>query len=91
MEVEALRKELCTIENGSFADGQLCENSSTVIKTFRGLNLNAEERPMKRRRTAPEPEKDVNDSMYEQIVLALSGNSQETPVLSLSNIRNIIE
>lgn len=86
-----MRKELSIQESGNFADHQLGENSLSVMKTFRRLNLSDEDRPVKRRRTAPGLEQDINESTYQRIVLALTGDSQETPVLTLSNIHNIIE
>ncbi|CAO2647756.1 Nn.00g086780.m01.CDS01 [Neocucurbitaria sp. VM-36] len=90
-EVANLRKEICTNESGSFSDAQLVEQSASVVQTFRGMNLGDEDRPAKRRKTLPEPAENTNVSTYEQMMIVLNGSTQESPVLNLANLHNIIQ
>jgi serine/threonine-protein kinase ATR len=91
MHIADLRKELCESESGSFSDAQLSEESMPFMQTFRMLNLGDEERPTKRRKTLPEPTEDVNESVYQRLVMTLNGSTQDSPVLNLSNLHNIIQ
>jgi serine/threonine-protein kinase ATR len=90
MYIADLRRELCESESGSFSDAQLSRESMSIVKTFRVLNLGDEERPSKRQKTLPGSSKDINDSSYERLVMALNGSTQDSPVLNLSNLHNII-
>jgi len=85
-----LRKELCENESASFSDIELSEQSTPLVKTFRSLNLSNEDRPAKRRKTSPDASEDINRSTYEQLVVLLNGSTQDSPVLNLSNLHNII-
>jgi serine/threonine-protein kinase ATR len=91
MHIADLRKELCESESGSFSDAQLTEESMPIMKTFRLLNLGDEERPVKRRKTLPEATEDVNESVYQRLVMTLNGSTHDSPVLNLSNLHNIIQ
>ena len=91
MEIADLRKTLCDNETGSFSDAQLSEQSLSVAKTFRALNVGDENRPAKRRRKLPESAEDFSDSTYALIVMALNGSTQESPVLNLANLHNIVQ
>jgi serine/threonine-protein kinase ATR len=86
-----MRKGLCTNTVGSFTDPQLLKESTTVVKTFRALNLSDDERPAKRRKTLPNSSEDVNESAYQNIVMLLNGSAQDSPVLSLANLHNIVQ
>jgi len=91
-EVEDARNELCTNASGSFTDPQLLEGAASVLKSFRGLNLTDEEdRPVKRRKTLPDSSEDVNISVYEQLVMVLNGSTQDSPVLNLSDLHNLVQ
>lgn len=50
-----------------------------------------EERPGKRRKTLHESAEDINSSAYHQLTMLLNGSSHDSPVLSLSNLHNIIQ
>jgi serine/threonine-protein kinase ATR len=91
MHVADLRKELCENESGGFSDLRLSEESGPVLKTFRALNLGDESRPAKRRKTLPDSAEDVNNSTYQRLVVVLNGSTEDSPVLNLSNLHNIIE
>jgi serine/threonine-protein kinase ATR len=54
MYVADLRKELCESESGSFSDPQLSIESTSIIETFRALNVGDESRPAKRQKTLAE-------------------------------------
>jgi serine/threonine-protein kinase ATR len=86
-----MRKDLCTNTVGSFTDPQLLKESTTVAKIFRALNLGDDERPTKRRKTLPNSPEDVNESAYQNIVMLLNGSTQDSPVLSLANLHNIVQ
>jgi serine/threonine-protein kinase ATR len=90
MHIAELRKELCGSESGSFSDAQLSEDSMPIMKTFRILNQGDEERPAKRRKTLPESTEDINESVWQRLVVTLNGSTQDSPVLNLSNLPNII-
>jgi serine/threonine-protein kinase ATR len=90
--VTDVRKELCTNAFGAFPNPQILEVATAVLKTFRALNFDEEDdRPAKRRKTLPESSEDVNESIYRQMVVKLSGSTQDSPVLNLSNLHNIIQ
>lgn len=91
LHVADLRKELCENETGSFSDAQLSEESASTVKAFRALNLGEESRPAKRRKKLPDSTEDINQSTYEQLVMTLNGSTQDSPVLNLSNLHNIIQ
>ena len=91
MHIADLRKELCESESESFSDAQLSEESIPIMRTFRMLNLGDEERPAKRRKTLPESTEDANESVYQRLVMLLNGSTQDSPVLNLSNLHNIIQ
>jgi serine/threonine-protein kinase ATR len=91
MHVADLRKELCESESGGFSDAQLSEEFIPIMKTFRMLNLGDEERPAKRQKTLPESTEDVNESVYQRLVMLLNDSTQDSPVLNLSNLHNIIQ
>ncbi|KAF1947946.1 hypothetical protein EJ02DRAFT_429695 [Clathrospora elynae] len=91
MEVADIRKELCESESESFSDAQLAAESISIIKTFRALNLGDEDRPAKRRKTLPDSTEDLNESAYEQLVMVLNGSTQDSPVLNLANLHNIVQ
>lgn len=80
--------------SGSFSNAQLVQESQSITKTFRAINVVDEDRPAKRRKTLPESAeiegKDVNEATYEQLVMKLNGSTQESPVLNLSALHNII-
>jgi serine/threonine-protein kinase ATR len=61
-----------------------------IMKTFRILNQGDEERPAKRRKTLPESTEDINESVWQRLVVTLNGSTQDSPVLNLSNLPNII-
>lgn len=93
-EVAAIRQELRTDASSSFTDAQLLEDSALVLKTFRALNIDDEEdkdRPVKRRRTIPDSSDDDGPAPYEQMMTLLNGSSQESPVLNLGNLHNIVQ
>jgi serine/threonine-protein kinase ATR len=92
VEVADLRKELCTNPLGAFPNPQVFGEATAVLKTFRALNLGDEDdRPTKRRKTLPDSSEDINELTYKQLVIVLNGSSQESPVLNLSNLHNIIQ
>jgi serine/threonine-protein kinase ATR len=91
MQVADLRKELCENESGSFSNAQLSEESVSAVKAFRALNLGDGDRPAKRRKKLPESSEDINRYTYEQLVMTLNGSTHDSPVLSLSNLQNIIQ
>ncbi|KNG49644.1 protein kinase rad3 [Stemphylium lycopersici] len=91
MHIADLRKELCENESGSFSDAQISEESASTVKTFRTLNLDVEDRPAKRRKTLPDSSDDTNKTMYERLAITLNGSTQDSPVLNLSNLHNIVQ
>ncbi|KAH4967839.1 hypothetical protein HBI26_107510 [Parastagonospora nodorum] len=92
VEVSDLRKELCTNPLGAFPNPQVFGEATAVLKTFRALNLGDEDdRPIKRRKTLPDSSEDINELTYKQLVIVLNGSSQESPVLNLRNLHNIIQ
>lgn len=92
-EVADLRNELCLNQSDSFSNPQLSEESMSIVKTFRALNLGDIDRPVKRRKTLPDPteDEDVNSSVYAQLQMALNGSSLESPVLGLSDLHNTVQ
>ncbi|KAF1837293.1 protein kinase rad3 [Decorospora gaudefroyi] len=91
IQVTDLRKELCDSESGSFSDAQLSKESTSTVKKFRLSNLGDDERPSKRRKTLLDASEDINETTYEQLVMALNGSTQDSPVLNLSNIHHVIQ
>ncbi|KAF2828831.1 hypothetical protein CC86DRAFT_319926 [Ophiobolus disseminans] len=92
IEVADARKELCTNPSASFADPQLSNGAALILKSFRELNLgDGEDRPAKRRKTLPNSSEDVNEGVYQQLVRVLNGSSQDSPVLDLRNLHNIVQ
>lgn len=91
MHIVDLRKELCENESGSFSDAQISEESASIVKTFRTLNLDVEDRPAKRRKTLPDSSDNINQTIYEKLVITLNGSAQDLPVLNLSNLHNIVQ
>ncbi|CAA9966791.1 Protein kinase rad3 [Pyrenophora teres f. maculata] len=89
--VADLRKELCENESASFSDVGLSEQSTPLIKTYCSLNIITEDRPTKRRKTIPDASEDINRSTYEKLVVSLNSSTQDSPVLNLSNLHNIIQ
>ncbi|KAF1842478.1 uncharacterized protein K460DRAFT_346363 [Cucurbitaria berberidis CBS 394.84] len=90
-EVADLRQEICSDESESFSSTQLVEQSMSVIKTFRELNMGDEDRPSKRRKTLPDSPEDAYGSTYEYLMMVLNGSTQASPVLNLSNLHNIVQ
>ncbi|KAH7380651.1 protein kinase rad3 [Pyrenochaeta sp. MPI-SDFR-AT-0127] len=91
MDVASLREELCLNTSGCFSDPQILEESAQVMKTFQAINSGDMDRPVKRRKVLPGPVEDINSSTYEQLVIALNGSTQESPVLNLSGLHNTIQ
>ncbi|KAK1911299.1 hypothetical protein P3342_012598 [Pyrenophora teres f. teres] len=89
--VADLRKELCENESASFSDVGLSEQSTPLIKTYCSLNIITEDRPTKRRKTIPDASEDINRSTYEKLVVSLNSSTQDSPVLNLSNLHNLIQ
>jgi serine/threonine-protein kinase ATR len=50
-----------------------------------------DERSAKRRKTLPDFPNDINEGIYHELVTILNGSSQETPVLNISNLHNIVQ
>lgn len=91
MEVLNSREELRVNESGGISDPQVSEESMSVVKSFSSINLGDEDRPAKRRKTLPDASEDINHSTYRQLVIALNGSTQESPVLNLSNLHSTIQ
>lgn len=92
-EVAATRTELCEAASKSFTDAHLFEDSALALKTFRALNLDAEDtdRPAKRRRTIPDSSDDDEPATYERLMAILNGSSEDSPVPNLANLHNIVQ
>lgn len=93
-EVATIRQKLRTDASASFTDANLLQDSALVLKTFRALNIDDDEdkdRPVKRRRTIPDSSDDEEPSTYEQLMTLLNGSSQDSPVLNLANLHNIVQ
>lgn len=91
MEIAELRKGIYANDSGGFSDIQLLEQSASVVQTFRELNLGGEDRPAKRRKTLPESEETTDTSTYERMIMVLNGSTQESPVLDLTDLHNIVQ
>lgn len=87
------RRELCTDASKGFTDPQLLDDSAALLQTFRSLNSgDNDDRPAKRRKTLSESASgNINRSMYEQLMVHLNGSFQDSPVLNLANLHNIIQ
>lgn len=92
IEVADLRQDLCDNGAKSFSAAQIGLQSYPVFQEFKISNFSDGDRPVKRRKTQPEPveDGDVNTSVYEQLVTTLCGSTQESPALDLTNLHNII-
>jgi serine/threonine-protein kinase ATR len=90
MHIADIRRELCESATDSFSNAQVSEASTPVLKAFRVLNSENEERPAKRRKTLPDTS-DINHTTYERLVMALNGSTHDSPILNLSNLHNIME
>ncbi|KAF1921015.1 hypothetical protein BDU57DRAFT_509551 [Ampelomyces quisqualis] len=91
-EVTAVRRELCSNESGGFTEPHLLEASASLLKTFRSVNLNDKNaRPVKRRKTLLESSEDVNEIAYDRLTMILNGSLEESPVLHLVNLHNIVQ
>lgn len=92
MEVAAVRRELCSDESDGFVVPHLLEESASLLKMFRSVNLDDENaRPAKRRKTLPEPHEDISRSAYDRLTMVLNGSLQESPILNLANLHNIVQ
>jgi serine/threonine-protein kinase ATR len=90
--VASIREELCTGAAASFTERELRERSTSVLQTFRALNIGDDnDRPAKRRKTLPNTLEDGNRAAYEELKALLVGSSQESPVLHLVDLHNIIQ
>jgi serine/threonine-protein kinase ATR len=91
-QVAVVRRELCSSDWGGFTAQHLLEESAPLLKAFRTVNLNDENsRPAKRRKTLPELSEDVNRTTYERLTMILNGNLQESPVLNLASLHNVVQ
>ncbi|UPX14349.1 Non-specific serine/threonine protein kinase [Ascochyta rabiei] len=88
--VETLREELCSEGAASFTTAQLAEDATKCVQVFQSMHLD-DERPAKRRKILHQSSKDVNTSAYHQLTMLLNGSSQESPILNLSNLHNIVQ
>ncbi|KAF2633644.1 hypothetical protein BU25DRAFT_381226 [Macroventuria anomochaeta] len=86
---ESLREELCSNGAASFMSAQIAEDATKCIQVFQRTNL-VEDRPAKRRKTLHESSEDANTSAYHELTILLNGSSQDSPILNLSNLHNII-
>lgn len=88
-----MRKELCVNESGSFSDAILTDEAVAITKAFRLVNLGDEDRPAKRRKLLPDSieNQDFNALTFGKLVVSLNGSTQESPVINLSNLHNIIQ
>lgn len=92
VEVADLRKGICTNPLETFQSPLVLEEATEILKIFRSLNIGDEDdRPTKRRKTLPHSSEDINDSTYKHLMIVLNGSSQESPVLNLSNLHNIVQ
>lgn len=87
---EHLRKELCTNGAASFTSVQIAEDATKCVEDFQRMHL-GENRPAKRRKTQHKPSGDANISAYHELMILLNGSSQESPVLNLSNLHNVVQ
>ncbi|KAF9697303.1 hypothetical protein EKO04_004887 [Ascochyta lentis] len=88
--VETLREELCSEGAASFTTAQVAEDATKCVQVFQRMHLD-EERPAKRRKTLHESSEDVNTSAYHQLTISLNGSSQDSPILNLSDLHNIVQ
>jgi serine/threonine-protein kinase ATR len=84
-----VRQKLCTDTAGVFADLQISEDTSAVMKTFRALNIGDDgDRPAKRRKTLPESSGHDPRSCYKQVKEVLKTSTQESH--DLTDLHNVI-
>jgi serine/threonine-protein kinase ATR len=88
--VADIRIELRVNAATSFTNPQLLKDSAVLVKNFQTLTSNDNERPAKRRKTLPDASEDNSRLIYEQLVLSLNGSAQDSPVLNLANLHNVI-
>lgn len=87
---ESLCEELCLNGTASFTSVQIAEDATKCVQVFQRMHLNGD-RPAKRRKTLHESSEDANTSAYHQLTILLNGSSQDSPILNLSNLNQIIE
>lgn len=88
--VETLRAELCVHGAASFTSAKVAENATKCVEVFQKMHLD-EERPAKRRKISHDLSEDVNTSAYHKITMLLNGSSQDSPILNLSRLRDIVQ
>lgn len=68
----------------------MAEDASECVQVFQRLHLD-EERPVKRRKTSHESSEDISTLAYHQLIMQLNGSSQDSPVLNLSGLHDIVQ
>lgn len=86
----SLRDELRFNGAASFTSNHIAEDSTKCIQVFQKMHLH-EDRPTKRRKTLHESSEDANITAYHELTLLLNGSSEDSPILTLAGLHQIIE
>ncbi|KAF2280300.1 protein kinase rad3 [Westerdykella ornata] len=89
-QVIELRSLLCSGTSDVFSDTTLQGECASVVRAFKHLNVADDEPPTKRRRTTDWIHDNDHLVPYKQLVMRVTGSTQESPVLGLSGLHESI-